>query len=233
MKKLIFLMALLAFAYTGNAQYIKEGRSMLGANFNYSHRLVQQLDTVHSQPKQMNKNNDISVGLNYGNMISDHVMLGASIGHQNVAGNDEIVYANGNISTQKNTTRLFSAGLFARYYQQINASRFYVFGEGFTNFSLGAGDYKSTFISAGVATDYNYSTLNTTFKVGLTPGIAYFINKTIGLEASLGSISFSNTSNKMFNGKQQTRKTTDGTFNSDLNLRFSSLVIGVMFYFGV
>src|SRR4051812_26713281 len=91
MKHLFFLMAAFMLASHSNAQ-LAEGRHMLGANINYTHRLQQRLDTTNSQPKTTDNNNGLNLGINYGSMITDHLMLGIRGGFQNQAIRREAIY---------------------------------------------------------------------------------------------------------------------------------------------
>lgn len=226
MKKSIVIMALLAAAFNANAQITKD-RSMLGVRLNIStaHNDNSVQDTNRYLNHQNNSSTNLNTLLSYGYMFTDHLMLGVSGGYTYVSGYTNRVAASGFESTRYDEQG-YSAGLFARYYHQIRESKFYLFA----NLSGSYSQRKNT-SSRYSSIDNDYKSTYNTMNVSLYPGLVYMATSKIGLETSIGKLGFTSTSNSgtMSGVKDKGRS---NSFSTDLLLKFSSLYIGINFYFG-
>lgn len=218
-------MFLLASASTVNAQ-ITKGRSMLGLQF----RAYAGHDDSHSQNihgvtyDSYSNSSSLFSALNYGYMFTNHIMLGISAGYSYT--DMHSASSGGSFYASKLNANTYSAGLFARYYQRIRESRFYLI----TNLS---GKYNQ-----GKTTRHEYSSTpgkstssNNAVYVDLTPGITFMATNKVALETYIGNIGFNSVSGNNLDGSVK-KSGRQNSFNSDLFLDFSSIIISINFYFG-
>ncbi|MBB6272647.1 hypothetical protein HDF26_003104 [Pedobacter cryoconitis] len=225
MKKLLTLMMLCASAMAVNAQ-TEKGKYILGGTIGYS-------STKYENSQGASKQNNFDLLPSAGYFVSDNLALGLGIGYsRNVTTSTTsttyyvspaVSYANYSL---KETTDYFTVSPFIRHY--VNISEKFKF---FSQFSVPMkwGNRKSEFITKNPALDVipNTKVKTTSVGVGLEPGFAYFPTKKIGIQLSVGGLSYiwNKTEDKVnsFNNDQK-----DHAFN--LGTNFLAPRIGIQFY---
>ena len=231
MKKITILLFSL-IALTDYAQLAK-GRIMLGGSFNYYGNYSNRTDT---NTEVLNyKNTNFSGSLRCGYFVTDNIMVGISGGYQNNVAKNESGYPRGNnfFNTQSINSQTYSEAVFSRYYKMIGKSKFALFGQINASYGNGTGISRYVYTSAGNSADIKETqTKVTTVGASFNIGIVYFATKKLGLETSFGNIGFYSTKNKSFYNNTLIDETGNSSFNSTVNLSFTSLFVGVYFYFG-
>ena len=220
MKKITVLLVLLGWTQL-HAQENK-GKWMINGNVNY----LTYKDGYNDKPPYQSQQNiykSASVGVNLGYFLTNNFALGLSTLYTFDKIKSE--YAGYPIQTydQKNST--YSTGIFARYNQPINHSKF-----GFALQLDGNYGWKT-----GSQKQYDGQGSNTThisssgFSISLTPRIIYFINQKFSVETTLGNIQFR--SSKGVDSYYSSQKVRRNSFDFNLN-PFEVFGFGFTYYFG-
>lgn len=237
-KKLFLFLTATTLTFLAPAQ-INKGRMMLGGSFNIQNNSNTSKDSLSGGFYDQNSiSKSTNVALRYGYFIADGFMVGVFGGLGNSSFNTKNTYnvpgsvPNPNPEQSKNTSNLFSAGVFTRYYKMIGQSKFAVFGE--LAASAGKGKSKITYESNGVALPKQGSEgTSTAFSAIIRPGLTYFFTNKIAAEASFGNFGYSRSKNdyKDSDGSFMRSQTSSG-FTSNLNFSLSNISLGINFYFG-
>jgi hypothetical protein len=111
----------------------------------------------------------------------------------------------------------------------IKESKFGIFLQLDNSYSFGKNDNVTTLESLNYPPIVNRNFLKGTgFKLGLTPGLLYFINNKISIETTIGEISYQsfNWENKI----QNNLKNKNNGFHA--SIANSTILFGLTFYFG-
>lgn len=168
MKKIYFLLTLIATASFVNAQ-IKKDAVLLGGQLSYNNASNQYSAT---QPEQ--KTSGAYANVNVGKVYKDNHVVGITVGYSR--GNSESNYGAGYRTSKSDS---YNAGVFYRQYKSLGKD-FYFFG------ALNAGYFGN--IINDVYTDYpgkKYKSTENGARLGLTPGLSYAICKKLQLEILL------------------------------------------------
>jgi len=222
MKKLLTIAMLCASALAANAQ-TEKGKFILGGTIGYS-------STKSETVQYNNKRTNLDLLPSAGYFVSENLALGLGIGYSrninNITYNSEpaVHYAYYN---RKETTDYFMISPFIRHYVNIS-DKFKFFSQ--LSVPMKWGNIKSEDGGNNPAADVisDSKSKTTSIGVGIEPGLAYFPTKKIGIQLSIGGISYA------------WNKTRDeaGSFNNEmkahafnLGTNFLAPRIGVQFYF--
>ncbi|MXN91028.1 outer membrane beta-barrel protein [Flavobacterium sp. Sd200] len=196
MKKLICSLALLAFGLVQAQE-----TPTTGGGFNQGDIFITGSIGIGSESTGDNKTNSFNISPKAGYFLTPNIALGVALGY--TSGKEEAP------GTPDVKTSELSVGAFGRYYV-TPANSFSVFGE------LGV-DYIHSKIEA--VTEDNSNAM----RIGLAPGVSYFISQNFALEAKFGILSY-RTDNPDADGVENTDQ-----FNFGLNL--SDISIGAIYRF--
>ncbi|AWG24279.1 hypothetical protein FK004_03090 [Flavobacterium kingsejongi] len=200
MKKILFsTMALMAFGFM-NAQ---ENANVPITNNGFKQGDVFMTGSIGigSESTGDNKTNSFNVKPKAAYFLTENIAVGAALGF--MSGKTEVPLAPDVKTTE------FSVGVFGRYYF-TPGSTFSVFGE------LGV-DYIHSKQEALTEDTSN------AFRIGLAPGVNYFVSQHFALEATFGVLSY-RTNNPSTDG-------VDNTDNFNLGLNFTDINLGLIYRF--
>lgn len=219
---------LIAFLLLSISSYAQvKGRMMINGNASYYRAQVEQKNGINAHISD--KNQFASANLNLGYFISNNFAIGIKAGTSSSNSNSFASYTNGEEATRKNSGLRFSSGVFARYNKLLGDGKFGLFLQLDNLYNWGTSKSESRTIYINFPPEFRTS--NTKLKgysSVLFPGVLYFINKKLSLEASFGSISYHHT---MIKDKEETANFNKSNgFN--LNFSLSTINLGLTFYFG-
>lgn len=176
MKKVFLTLALAAFAFAANAQFVVSG------NFGFNHNGVKNtLDGNEYWTGATNKSNDFNLGVNFGYQLNDQFQAGVMLNYIMANAKAEADPANsGSVtSTTKSNTHMFGFGLYGRY-DFIQYNKLSVFVHGALGMEMGGGKTEVEIPGAPtVSTD-----APKTFNLGLSfvPGVSYKLTDCLSAE---------------------------------------------------
>lgn len=233
MKKLTFLIVLFLFSLSLNSQ-ITKGTKMLGirVNFNQNKSDMTNEPNFSGVTSSTNKLTNFNTALNFGHFVANNVVIGLIAGYANT--NQEMTQSGGRSIFQESyssneRTDVVYAGIYSRYYKMFYDNRVGFFGHFQALYEVGTSLNKQTRLYDN--TPYYYPDENGDiqgFSIGLSPGVVYFITKSIGLEVSFGNLGYTTRTETVEAEDQEL-----GTYkNSGFNFSFSAATfnIGVNFY---
>jgi len=200
MKKLLLSAALMAFGFMSAQE--TSNMPVNSTGFQTGDVFITGSVGIGSEATGDDKTNSFRFMPKAGYFINPNIALGAAIGYSRQTTETP--------DTPDLETREFAIGVFGRYYV-TPASGFSVFGE----LSL---DYINSTIDDG----RNEDTSNAV-RVGIAPGVNYFISQHFALEATFGILSF-RTDNPEADG-------VESTDNFNLGLNFTDINIGLIYRF--
>ena len=214
---------------------------MPGMSLNYNHTKTDRQDiTNDNNTNSTVKRNSLYSNIRLGYFLKDNLAIGILTGYQRTAYNNNYSSSNSSsnpynsISNSNQTINAIDIGLFARYYKMINSSKFGVFVQVNTQYQRGnvnTTTYNTTTNNTGTSqTSEVTSQKSNTFSVGISPGIVYFINDKIGVEASYGNIAYSISNTKPLSNIEHSIHQRNEGF--DANFSSTTLQLGVNFYLG-
>ena len=205
------LFILLLMHLAANAQANK-GEKIFSANLGLS------IQSVHDS-EDMNKTTGTGFAINpkLGFGMNNHWIVGGELGFglqttKSVTSQSSLI--------QKNTSDLFSAGIFARKFAYL-AGQLGVFAEG--EILFGSGTVKQELTDGNTSTE-NKSTV-TQFGAAVRPGIFFRLNKKYAIESTFGNLAYSYTTIKPSGGGT---KTIQSAFNFSLT-NYLSLGFDIIF----
>ncbi len=174
MKKIIFAAAaLFAFGFA-NAQDAKEESA--GGGFANGDVFISGSVGINSSKTGDFKTNDFNITPRVGFFVADNIAIGASLGYMSTKlddGSDDV------------SNSAFSVGVFGRYYA-TPASDFSFFAElGFDYLSY---DSEFAVIDGEI---FVGDSKPSEMRIGLRPGVSYFMSSNWALEASIGALEYS------------------------------------------
>lgn len=131
-----------------------------------------------------------------------------------------------NKSTNKNQINYF--GLFARHYKMINEYKIGFFGQLDLMYGIGKGRNENVFENGTQVSKSESTTDLSAFRVGLAPGVVYFVSNRLSLETYFGGLTFVSGTDKRFSNGSITSIDKSNSFN--LNFGAGSLYFGLNFY---
>ncbi|MEN7548890.1 outer membrane beta-barrel protein [Rapidithrix thailandica] len=203
-KNLLVLAGLLFFAIQASAQ-IGPGKILLGGSLGFSSKDTENDNDWINSRNGTETTFELMPRIGFG--LSENWVIGAGIGYQSTKFDRDG-------SDYEEKTNMFVFSPYARYYKMVS-EKVGFFGEG--TFAFGTGKYKPE--PTGNKKDLS------SFAVGVTPGITYFITEKIAFEATMG-----------FLGYSQIKAEVDGTDDPEseksefgLNVDLTTLNFGVQF----
>jgi len=237
MKKLV-LSTLLLGATAGMAQAQTEaGKLLMGGNINYSHfdSDNDQQSTSSTSPlsyKTTNKSSQFNFNPQLGFFLADHLAVGINFnigfGKQSGSTEDYLGTLSPSSYASKGTSKNFGLGPFVRYYKMLG-DKFALYGQ------LGSGyqysEQKSTTDNPNV---YSYRSTAKSGFAALTPGIVFFPTSKIGLEVTVGSLSYYRGKQTSYSSAPSYNNSTSRGTTSSFGASFgvSQLALGAYFYLG-
>lgn len=229
MIKIQFLTAALLLSFHSFSQYNK-GQVMLNGNGNfYSGKTKYNYALYDEKTKRDWAGSNIHVGY----FLTDHFAIGLAGSFQ---WNKNDIYREDSIrvNTSKVIYKRPSFGVFMRYNQPIFKSKFGFFLQLNNSYSLIRNNFENHSYQADPI--YNYTDVRKEkgagFYADLGPGIFYFVNNRLSLEANLGSFSYSNSIVKKYNDLDMSETQTEKSSSTSSNFSMSSIYLGVTFYLG-
>ncbi|HRG53102.1 MAG TPA: outer membrane beta-barrel protein [Bacteroidia bacterium] len=223
-KKQLFI-ALLLISIQSFAQYNK-GQLMVNGNINGSSNKGKGTHNDISNHTNKFKSQQFGCDLNVGYFLANRFAIGIEEQIRFSKAYSEIVditYRN----TNMNRSKYNFTGVFMRYNQPIYKSKFGVFFKLTNGYAI----QKQTTETASYSDSFGDKSSKSERKGSgyygyLTPGLFYFVNNRLSLEATLGDLSYS---------KSNSKDQTDYKYkNSYVNANFSvsNIWLGVTFYLG-
>jgi hypothetical protein len=177
--------------------------------------------TLHGVEKVSEGN----LNLNIGYFLSNSFAIGGILGLEKNINTRSTPYIWGSITTETTTSQNFYAGIFARYNHMIKESKFGLFFQ--LNNTFGAGKAANEVVLNGVPNPTTRNK-NHTFKMGLTPGLMYFITNRLSIETSIGDLSYHSSVSEDIPLKRDVRH--ESIFNADFSM--ATVYFGLTFYLG-
>jgi hypothetical protein len=201
MKKILILTALLTGVCTFAQEVmedekliLKSGTVNLGGNLNFG---TSNQDFSSETNQNINKNTLFRIQPRFGYFVVNNVEIGIALDYTHV--NQNSLQQRQPVTESENTTTTFGIIPYIRGYKSINKNLL-LFVQGEIGYSTIQSEFQnnSRNISTGSGNE---------FRIGIKPGITYFISKRMALEASLGGLTYNN-SNQDFESRND-----DNTFN--------------------
>ena len=201
-----------------------KGKILLGGSFGISSSANREEPVSRQTLKQNGRSFSVNPGIGF--FVADGWALGIDLGYQSSFSESTV---GSSITTTRQTNRVFFVSPFARYYRTLG-ERISFFGE----VSVGSLSSGTTRVTPATPTQGS-----TTFKryqigLGITPGVTYFISPKVGIEASLGLLSYyynqlETELEKQAFGQPQTSTRSSNAFNF---FGLSNFQIGAKVYLG-
>jgi len=203
---------------------------MVGTRINYYQNKANNQNYTSSS-QSLNTNRTFNLFLNGGYFLKDNIALGILIGYSNQFSEniEKSINSNSYENINNASTTIYSGGLYCRVYKMLAGNRIGFFGNLEALYSVGKSKSIYTNSSNGVIMiDQNGKGDITGYNVSLSPGVVFFITKSIGLEAAFGNLTFrSQTNESVSNSGATSTNTTNGL---NFNFSASSFVLGINFY---
>lgn len=226
MKKWFLILLTFCLMQTGYSQ-TEKGKMFIGGQVGLTGNTMSIMDSLslgdHNKA-------EFTISPNIGYFIKDNFAIGGTVtfGTNNITDSNETFYSTSKFKYTNNTNSIiYGIGGFARKYINITDKfKFYV------NYGINYQyeTQKSTYSSNNP--DYTNLAIQkievSSISFAVTPGLVYFITPKIGIQTTFGNLnySFSSYKNTSLNYENYNNSTNYG-----LNLNFSSLSIGLNYYF--
>ena len=202
-----------------------KGKFLLGGSFGISSSANRE-ELVNRQTLKQNERS-FSVNPGIGFFVADGWALGIDLGYQSSFSENTV---GNSISTTEQTNRVFFASPFVRYYRTLG-DRISFFGE----VSVGSLSSGTSRVTPATPTQGGTNFKGYQIGLGITPGVTYFISPKVGIEASLGLLSYyynqlKTESKRQAFGQPQTSTQSSNAFNFSFGL--SDFQIGAKVYLG-
>jgi hypothetical protein len=233
MKKSIVLLVFVSFCFSLKSQ-ITKGTEMLGLRINYNQNKSDQTDIPNyaNISSINNKQTSFNGAVNVGHFISNNLVVGLIVGYassnyETTQNGGRSIYAETYYRNQKYSTAY--GGLYSRLYKMLDGNKIGFFGNLQATYEMGTSLVKETQTTSNYVNEYPDKNGDIKgFSAYLSPGVVYFITRSIGLEASFGYLGY-RTSTETFETKGQEVATYK---SSGLNFNFSvsTFNLGINFY---
>ncbi len=230
MKIVYLLIVMLLSCSFAQAQYSK-GTQLLAGSFGYTNNQGKTKDTSVNTNTRNNNSYQLNLFARYGLFLTNHWLVGAYGNYSNSLSKGSANYSSSDSYSYRNTSELYTMGLFGRYYQTISG-RF----SWFAQISAGAGSGKSFYNSTTTNTtsflESHTNSKNFYANLNFTPGIIYFLNSKFALETTFGNVGYSYNQTRNFIKGVQISENNYSNFNSNFFFSFSNILFGINYYFG-
>ncbi len=200
MKSIILVVACLSMATTGFSQFNK-GDKLLVGGFSIQTDKRSSTTTLGSA----NEFNVYSVNPAIGFFLNDKTALGIRLGYSNTFSKDFIP---GYYNSENNSNSYYGGIMIRRYF--LLSEKFYFLIDGSIGYSKG--DNTSTTIDYGNGFNSRIETKTSEFSTAVTPKFVFFPSPKWGIEAGIGSVSYSNTSYNTSSGSSNRLYINYGVF---------------------
>lgn len=227
MKKYLLVLLTISAIHASYSQ-TQTGKMFIGGQINLFGGSNSILDTLYRSDQN---SSGFSIAPNFGYFIKDNFAIGLNInlGYSNYFHNNEYYNHTPSISTHKSNYFSYGFGGFARHYIKL-ASNFMFYVNGGINYTYTTNEMKSTDSNP----NENYSASSTrdnrrnNIGLSVSPGLIYFMTPKLGLHTSFGSIYYDYSTSTDKNIKIDNY---DNSSNYGINLNFTTLYIGLNYYF--
>lgn len=183
--KNVFLLAFFCLLFIPNLySQTSKGSQFIGGGLSFSNIIYKY------EGDYKNVETEYNVSPAYGYFINDNLAFGLAVGY-NYNKHKYTDYEDNETTTSTYNTLKLSP--FFGYYNKLNDKTWLLVH---LNFAYGFGNQKNE----GVSNKYNITYLG----AGISPGISYFFTNRIGLECTIGLLSYSNSSVKNKSGPELT-----------------------------
>lgn len=170
MKRSLLILSIASFAIISSTHaQIRKGATLIGGNIGGA------TTNVDNPVDEDGKMRSLSVGLRLGKAVRENLIVGGIVSY---AGN-KWEKINAPYDTK---VRSYSVGVFARKYQPIGSSGFYIFGTGSLTGNFGTTDYTYD------PPSQNIEMKSTGIDLNIDPGISYAVNKWLQVETGLSNL---------------------------------------------
>jgi hypothetical protein len=222
--KISLLSALLMCAIAIKSQ-TERGSMLLGGGVNYY-----QMDNSQSN-EYSNVNSwkyiNSTTSINFGYFVTDGLVAGVEylFGYYRQESESKGIGK----QSQMNTYTEHAPGIFGRYYK-MTPGKFGFFLHLSGNYILRNGRDVTTYDPKIIPDPPSRDYKATGFRANLGPGVVYFLNEKVGLEARLGGINYSSVYSEAFVSGKKINHSQENSFS--VNFGISTFMIGASFYFG-
>lgn len=221
----LLLISIHSFAQLNKNRVMISGRGNVYTDKTVDNHISGSTYDTYNTEKNFNGN----VYLNAGYFLSNNFAIGGIVGFGKNTYNRDYTYLVTDHVFQETISKSYTTGIFARYNHMIRQSKFGLFFELDNTYSWGNLDDKSTTYSNNTAPNIKKSKeKSNTFKVGLIPGLMYFVTNRLSIETSIGDISYSSVVTK--DQLQQSNVLKNNQFNADFSM--ATVYFGLTFYLG-
>ncbi len=233
MKKINFVILSLLVSISSYYAQLSKGTFMPGIGINYSYNSSKSHDTINGgglANDNTGKSTNFSTNVKLGYFISDKVVIGVFGGYSKQTF-DNTWIQNNNSTTNSYSINGIYGGVFLRYYKLLKNNKFGFFGQLSSNYTFGK--THTHYTEYNVNSQYYSSEVHGTsyaINASISPGIVYFINNRVGVEAMFGNVGFNSQNNKSFSKYNQVGTGNSNSFYTNFSL--NSFQLGVNFYFG-
>jgi hypothetical protein len=171
-----------------------------------------------------------NIYLNAGYFLSNNFAVGGVFGFGKSSYNRDSKSLTNDHYIEETTSKSYTTGIFARYNQMIRQSKFGLFCQLENTYSWGKNDdiTSNYFSSGGIPYITRDLQKKFTFKIGLIPGLMYFVTNRLSIEASIGDLSYNSVVTEYQSLPKHTQK--DNQFNT--NFSMATAYFGLTFYLG-
>lgn len=227
MKKLLFILILFS-RFISQAQ-IEKHALLLGPGLSYY-----AYKNSYSQGANPLNNSDYKVQdllgvLRAGYFINDKTAAGVIVMYD-AARTVQNSTNSGNNGTMDFRRNIVSAGVFGRRYKMFSENRFGIFCHLEALLQVGTSKTTNTTKQNGISGSSSDHGDITGYQIGFRPGFVFFVTPKIGLELSVGNISYSHTSSNVYTNGAKTNSTTNDNVNA--GFAYSTFIFGLNFYLG-
>jgi hypothetical protein len=227
MKKALLI---LGIVYAGSTFcQIGKGTIFLGPGLSFSTSKDERTEVLSPNYIQTNTYRNLNLNLRLGYFITDKVAVGLVFQNAGYKGVSETKSPPAiNTSTTKQSINYF--GLFGRYYKMINESKIGLFGQLDLMYGLGKNTFENENNNGTIVTKTDQNTDINALRVGLAPGIVYFVTDRLAFETYFGGLSYvSQTDKHSSNGISDYENKSSDIY---LNFGMNNFYLGLNFYFG-
>jgi outer membrane protein len=215
MKKVLLTLSFIGIAAISQAQ-LAAGQIAIGGSLGFT--AESSTNKTGAVTVDGPKTTSFNIMPSVGYLVTDKIEIGLGIGYAMTSREETL---NNNKDVRKFSTSVFAIMPYARYYMMM-AGNVGFFGQ--AGISFASGTAKTEITPQGGPTTSTSSDISA-FGLGVSPGIIYFMNDKIAIEAAWGALGYNRFSEKM--GDDETITTIGG-----LDLNTSTLKFGFRYYIG-
>ena len=217
------LIILLSILFANLKAQVSEGKIMFGTSISYTDQVNDNYDAQGNLNGVQVTNNNLGISLQGGYFFTDDFVVGLTVNYvDNKAVNQNLpVFQNTSIS------KTWYYGVFGRTYTRITEKLYFI-----NSFSISIQSGTNNDVTDSMKTSYsaNSSLKVNGYQFSFAPGLSYFLNSWIALNANVGGVSYNHITATITSGNFNGTSTTNGLFS--LNLPLSNFNFGVNFLIG-